>query len=210
MNKKLAILGAGGHGKVVADAALLCSDWDEISFFDDAFPAKKINGPWSISGNSNDLLITCNDFDGVIIAIGNNSLRLAKTRELIKIGARIVSIIHPQAIISPFASIGFGNVVFAGAIINVDVSVGDACIINTGAVIEHDCQLNHGVHISPNATLAGKTIIDECSWIGAASVTKELIVIGSNVVVGAGSVVIKSIANGLTVVGNPAKILIKN
>ena len=207
MNKTLAILGAGGHGKVVADAALLSNKWDEVCFFDDAYPLKKDNGHWPVIGTGKDLLLRYKEFGGIIVAIGNNKLRVIKTQELTEVGGTVVSIIHPSAIISSYASIANGCVVFAGAVINIDVSIGMASIINTRAVIEHDCQLGQAVHISPNATLAGQTVLGERSWIGAASVTKELIVIGCDVVVGAGSVIVKSVPDGVTVVGNPAKIL---
>ena len=207
MNKKLAILGSGGHGKVVADAALLNEEWSQVVFYDDAYPEKVSNGQWAISGTYDDLLNCFDQFSGVIVAMGNNNARLAKTAELQEMGAKVVSIIHPEAVVSPYASIAPGCVVFAGVVINVDAEIGSACIINTGSVIEHDCRLYDGVHISPNAALGGQTVVGECSWIGIGAMTKQLITIGSGVQVGAGSIVIKSIPDGVTVAGNPAVVL---
>lgn len=204
MDNKLAILGAGGHGKVVADAALVSGEWSSVVFFDDVFPDKSRNGDWPIVGSGNDLLQDHKKFDGIIVAIGENRVRLDKIVELQRIGAKIVSILHPRAIISPFATIAPGCAVFAGAIINVGAKISLACIINSGAVIEHDCLLHDGVHVSPNASLAGKTKIGECSWIGIGAVTRQLVTIGSDVVVGAGSVVLNSVPDGVTVIGNPA------
>lgn len=207
MSNTLAILGAGGHGKVAADAALLSGHWSDITFFDDAYPDKKNNGPWSIEGTGSDLRHNFHKFSGVVVTIGNNNIRLTALNELQQLGANIVSIIHPNAVISSYASIGKGSVIFAGAVINIDAKVGQACIINTGTVIEHDCLLYDGVHVSPNAALAGQTVVGQYSWIGIGAVTKELITIGSEVVVGAGAVVVKSIPDRVTVAGNPAKIL---
>ena len=209
MNKRLAILGAGGHGKVVADAAMLSGGWSEIVFFDVGYPSKKTNGHWSIKGRDEELLASLNEFDGVVVAIGNNELRLEKTRRLLDAGANIVSIIHPSAVISSFATIGVGSVVFSGAIVNVDAKVGMACIINSGAVIEHDCHLGGGVHASPNATLSGGSVVGDRSWIGASAVSKQLINIAADVIIGAGSVVVKNIPDGVTVIGNPAIPLLK-
>lgn len=206
MNNTLAILGAGGHGKVVADAALLTEEWSQVTFYDDAYPEKVSNGQWTISGGSDDLFSGFDQFEGVIVAIGDNKLRLAKTLELQQMGAKVVSIIHPKAVVSPYAFIASGCVVCAGALINIDAKIGQACIVNTGSVIEHDCHLHDGVHLCPNAALAGQIVIGECSWIGIGSVTKQLITIGSEVVVGAGTVIINSIPDGVTVVGNPAVI----
>jgi len=74
---RLAILGASGHGKVVADAASL-SGWGEIVFFDDAWPAVAKNGPWEVVGRSPDLLTKAAEFDGAVVAIGNNGIRMAR------------------------------------------------------------------------------------------------------------------------------------
>ena len=207
MNNTLAILGAGGHGKVVADAALLSGEWVEIFFFDDAYPDKVKNGQWDVTGTSTDLLSGHNQFAGVVVAIGDNKLRLAKTLELQIKGVRVVSIIHPRAVVSPYVSLAPGCVIFAGAVINIDARIGQACIVNTGSVVEHDCQLHDGVHLGPNAALAGRTVVGECSWIGIGAATRQLVTIGSEVVVGAGTVIVKSVPDGVTVVGNPAAIL---
>ena len=75
MTKRLAILGAGGHGKVVADAALLNKEWSQVAFYDDAYPETATNGRWEISGTSADLLNCFDQFAGVIIAIGNNKTK---------------------------------------------------------------------------------------------------------------------------------------
>ncbi|MCR8922132.1 acetyltransferase [Dasania sp. GY-MA-18] len=207
MSNKLAVIGAGGHGKVVAEVAILGGFWDEVVFFDDAYP-KVSGGRWPVVGSSERLFEQLEAFDGVIVAIGNNQLRLNKTMQLLSAGGKVVSVVHPSAVVSPYAQIDLGTVVFPGAIINADAVIGLACIINTAAVIEHDCLLHEGVHISPHATLSGQTVVGARSWLGAASVTKELVTVGSDVIVGAGAVVVKSLPSGVTAVGNPARVLV--
>src|SRR5690606_30544090 len=93
---KLAILGASGHGKVVADCAESCG-WTQIVFFDDAWPDLSINGHWPVKGNSQVLLNTYSDFDGVVVAIGNNRIRCEKSLQLKEAGAILVTLIHPSA-----------------------------------------------------------------------------------------------------------------
>lgn len=201
--KKLGILGAGGHARVVADAAEMLG-WAEISLFDDAWP-KTIKGPWPIVGSGQDLETRLAEFDGVIVAIGSNAVRLGKQRRLVQRGARIVSIIHPAAIVSRHAHLGLGSVVIAGAVINTGVETGHAVIINTAATIGHDCRLGAGVHISPGANLAGGVQIGDEAWIGVGSSVKELVSVGARSRVGAGAAVVASIADGTTVVGVPAR-----
>lgn len=201
---KLAILGASGHGKVVADTALQAG-WHEVVFFDDAWPERSHNGCWSVIGDTQALLQRLDEFQGVIVGIGNNRIRLTKTRELAAQNARLVSVVHPSAVISSHAVLGRGSVVFAGAVIQVDSQLGEACIVNTRACVDHGCRLADGVHICPGVSLAGLVEIGEASWVGIGSSVKQLVRLGSNVIVGAGAAVVCNVPDGQTVIGVPAK-----
>jgi len=202
--KRLAILGASGHGKVVADTAEL-SGWKEVVFFDDAWPRKKLNGHWSIAGDTEALLQSLATFDGVIVAIGNNRIRENKSKLLIESGAVLVSIIHPSAQISCYARIGHGSVVFAHVVVNADVVIGEATILNTACTIDHDSHLGDAVHISPGANIAGSVSIGRRTWVGIGACVCQCVDIGEDVTVGAGATVVGTVANLLTVVGTPAK-----
>jgi sugar O-acyltransferase (sialic acid O-acetyltransferase NeuD family) len=206
--KRLALLGASGHGKVVADIASALG-FTEVLFFDDAWPNSIVNGRWPVVGNTSMLIDRLNEFDGVVVAIGNCSTRWKKQEELLEAGAVLVTLIHPKAHVSPFASFGKGTVVMPGAVVNTDANVGDACIINSGATVDHDCALGHGVHIGPGAHLSGNVIVGACTWIGVGSSIRQATRIGSNVMVGAGAVVLKNVGDEQTMIGNPAVPLIK-
>lgn len=201
---RLAILGAGGHGVVVADAAL-GSGWQEIEFFDDQWPHTTKDLPWPVVGTSHHLKTNWCTFDGVCVAIGNNSLRLQFIKELMILGAPVVTIMHPRAVVSQYASIGLGSVVFAGAIVNPLTTIGLGAIINTGATVDHDCYLEDGVHLCPGVHLAGGVSIGAHSTLGIGSAVKHLITIGSNVMVGAGAAVVNNIKSNSLVVGVPAR-----
>ncbi|WP_319782063.1 acetyltransferase [Oceanisphaera sp. IT1-181] len=201
---KLAVLGASGHGKVLADMAELIG-WRNITFFDDAWPELTQNGHWSVVGNTAALLSLLSEFDGVLIGIGNNAIRLEKQAQLASSGARLISMIHPAASVSSYAHIGLGSVIMAGAVVNVDAHLGDACIINTNASVDHDCILEAGVHISPNVALAGGVKVGQGAWLGIGACVRQLISIGAGAMVGAGAVVVKTVAPKTCVVGNPAR-----
>lgn len=202
--KSLAILGASGHGKVVADCAEL-SGW-QVGFFDDAWPNKRVNGHWPILGNTADLLQRLNEFDGVLVAIGNNTIRNAKLNSLIEAGAKLPVLLHPSCVVSRYALLGAGSVVFAGAVVNVDCRMGIGAIINTGATVDHDCVLGNAVHISPGAHLAGGVSIGDHSWVGIGSSVRQQVRIGANVMVGAGAAVVADISDACVVTGVPAQV----
>ncbi|WP_299452774.1 acetyltransferase [uncultured Pigmentiphaga sp.] len=203
--KRLAILGAGGHGRVVADAAEASGDWHEIVFFDDAWPERQQSGPWPIVGNQAALLTRYSEFDGTVVGIGANRVRLANTQALLEAGAQLATVIHPRATVSRHAKVGAGSVVFAGAVVNIGAQIGRACIINTGATVDHDCLLADGVHVSPGANLAGGVSVGTCTWIGANAGIRQQISIGAHAVIGVGAVVVSHQPDGITAVGNPAR-----
>lgn len=204
MTKPLAILGASGHGKVVADAAL-DQGWPSIVFYDDAWPDLSEVGRWRIEGDSVSLLGSLPHFDSVVVGIGRNSIRISKLDELEARQVTLATVLHPHAFVSRFAEVGAGSVVFAGAAINVDSCIGRGAIINTGATVDHDCVLGEGVHISPGAHLAGGVHIGDRSWVGIGAVVKQGVSIGKDVMIGAGAAVIDDIPDGITVMGVPAR-----
>ncbi|WP_460158343.1 acetyltransferase [Pseudomonas sp. S3_E11] len=201
---RLAILGASGHGKVVADTAECCG-WQNIEFFDDAWPKARTVGNWSVVGTTNDLLARVREFDGILVAIGNNGIRRRKMDELKSSGARLPVLVHPSSIVSRYASIGPGTVVFASVVVNAFASIGEGAILNTGCSVDHDCVLGACVHISPGARLAGAVSVGDESWIGIGACVRQVLSIGANVVVGAGAAVVGNISDNMTVVGVPAR-----
>ncbi|NOR68603.1 MAG: acetyltransferase [Methylomarinum sp.] len=207
--KRLAILGASGHGKVVAEIAEL-SGWADIVFFDDACSKIKKIGIWAVLGNTTDLLDRISEFDGCIVAIGNNTIRLEKSCLIQRNKGNLVSLVHPCSIVSRLSEVGLGSVVMAGAVINPFVKLGVACVVNTIASIDHDCILGDGVHISPGVNLAGGVILGQKSWVGIGASVKQCVSIGDNVIVGAGAAVISNVPNELVVAGVPAKVISRN
>ena len=193
----LIIIGASGHGSVIADMA---KELGYSVFFWDDDATQSIEGynvykrEYNISLNSR-----------LIIGIGSNKIREAISLQYPR--ESYMSLFHKEAIISNKTKIATGTVVLAGAIINCGTSIGEHCILNTGAVVDHDCVLGKYVHISPNATLCGNVIIGSGTWIGAGATVIQGIKIGENVTVGAGAVIINDIPNNATVVGNPGKII---
>lgn len=194
--KRLVIIGASGHGKVVADIAVR-NGYEEIVFLDDEEDVRECAG-FLVIGK------TCEagKMDGdKIVAIGN-----PKIRERIQEGLTdVVTLIHPDAAISRRVTIGTGSVVMAGAVINSDAVIGKGCIINTGASVDHDCKIEDFAHISVGAHVAGTCCISRRTWIGAGATVSNNVNICGDCMIGAGAVVIKDIDKPGTYVGSPAR-----
>lgn len=201
--KRLAILGASGHGKVLADIAESC-DWSEVVFFDDAWPSVSTNGNWAVAGASETLEGRLREFSGAIVAIGNNAIRAEKLEWLAGLAAPLITLIHPSAIISQYAHLGVGTVVMPSVVVNASASIGDGAILNTGCSVDHDCVIGSCAHISPGARLAGGVRVGNQSWIGIGASVKQFVTIGHNVTVGAGAAVVSSLPDGSAAVGVPA------
>ena len=194
--KRLVIIGASGHGKVIADIAIR-NGYEDIVFLDDDQNIKECAG-FPVVGKTTEGVKMAGD---KIVAIGN-----AKTRERIQAELNdVVTLIHPNAVISRRVTIGKGTVVMAGAVINSDAVIGDGCIINTGSSVDHDCRIEHYCHISVGAHVAGTCAIGARTWIGAGTTISNNVNICGDCIIGAGAVVVKNIRETGTYVGVPAR-----
>ncbi|WP_019908918.1 acetyltransferase [Paenibacillus sp. HW567] len=201
----LLILGAGGHGKVVAETAMLTRQWDRIAFLDNNNNLNNLMGI-PIIGCFETYVDHVKSYSHAIVALGNNITRLIWMAKLEKAGFEIPVIIHPSSIISRFCEIESGSVVLAGVVVNANTSIANGCILNTSSTIDHDCIIGKGVHISPGVNVAGTVSIKDFSWLGIGSKIANNVTIGSSVIVAAGAVVISDIPDNVMVAGVPAKI----
>ena len=187
------IIGASGHGKVIADIAAK-NGYEDIVFLDDNERITECAG-FPVIGKT----AQAPNIDGdKIVAIGN-----AKIRERIQNQIETITLIHPDAVISRRVKIGQGSVVMAGTVINSDVVIGRGCIVNTCASIDHDCKIGDYVHVSVGTHVAGTCEIGKGTWIGAGAVVSNNVKICGDCMVGAGAVVIKDIREVGTYVGVP-------
>ena len=199
MFKEIIIVGAGGHGKVIADIIEKSGD-KVIGFLDDNTDRTEIMG-YPVLGKTQD----CEKYADkeFFIAIGNNVMRKNIVNKYADI--KYYTAIHPMAIIAREVQIGEGTCVMAGAIINSSTAIGSHCIVNSGSVVEHDNRIGDFVHLSPGAILCGTVFVGECTHIGAGAVIKNNITIAPNSVIGAGAAVVSNINYEGVYVGVPAK-----
>jgi len=204
--KRLAVLGASGHGKVIAEIAL-SRDWDSVDFYDDAFPDNASLDGYPVYGCLDKLLEKSNSYDGFHVTIGDNRTRLSILNQLLELNLPCPNIIAHSAVVSKSASLGFGISIMANVVVNAKTILGDGVILNTSCSVDHDCNIASGAHISPGAHLAGDVSVGICSWVGIGSAIIQGKVIGDNSIIGAVSAVTSNIPSGVTAVGIPSKII---
>ncbi|SFZ78876.1 acetyltransferase [Chitinimonas taiwanensis] len=202
---RILLVGAGGHGKVVADALQLSAEADQLYFVDDreSLSGHVLLGVQVLGSLSANL--SSGDF--VHVAIGQNLVR----RRIIE-GIRsdqLRTVLHPSALVSRYAKVGSGSFVAAGAVLAPCSALGVGVIVNHGAVVDHDCYVGDYCHVAPLASLAGGVRLEPGVLVGAGARILPGINIGADAVIGAGAVVRQDVASGDTVVGVPARRVFK-
>jgi UDP-N-acetylbacillosamine N-acetyltransferase len=199
------VYGAGGHGKVVYDALIGSGVVPQAEFFDDHLTPGTVVLDSIVRGGFPEPLESAEcQRAGIALGVGDNQVRARIARRCAEAGFILLRVIHPRAVVSPFAQVAEGAVVLAGAIVNPSAHVGRGAIINSGAVVEHDVQIGDFSHVSPNATLGGGVIIGANAWIGLGAKILPGLEVGEGAVIGAGAVVTKSIPPHVTAFGVPA------
>ena len=209
IDRRLLLIGGGGHCKSVLDCVLSTGVFKSIGIVD-CNPSVSALGI-KVIGNDDELLRLKNDgwTDAFISvgSIGSTALRRRLYQRIKELGFTVPTIIDPSVILGRAIKIGEGVFIGKRAIINTGSSIGDCAIINTGVIIEHDCQIGAFAHISPGGILCGQVVIGDDSHIGAGTVVRQGISIGYCSLIGAGSVVVKDIPDNIKAYGNPCKVV---
>lgn len=158
MNLRLVILGSGGYGHTVEDVAIQLGY--DCLFLDDSIADHPLSSYYNYIDSDTEF----------IPAFGNNAFRLEWIEKLESSNAKLATLVHPTAYISPRASVAHGTVILSNAVINTSVRVEKGCIINLGAIIDHGCVIEEGVHICIGAIVKGDNRVERLMKIEAGEV----------------------------------------
>ncbi len=208
--KEIAIIGAGGHGRVVLDIIRSAGQYKPIGFIDNNSQlwGKYVDGIQVVGDFSKieELADSHNDF-GAIVAIGDCRIRRSFAEMLSSANVELINAIHPSANIASTATLGKNIVIAAGVVVCAHCQIGNSVILNTGCIVDHESIIANSAHICPGAKLAGRVIVESGAFVGIGATIIQNLRIGTDAVVGAGAVVIKDVPPDVTVVGVPAKIV---
>ncbi len=205
--KRLVILGASGHAKVIVGMLEEMGTWEIAGCTSGGGNDGELLGYPVLGGD--DILPKLRD-SGIrhaFVAIGDNWLRRRVSERVRQAGFALTNVVSPKAIVHPRVQLGCGVAVMAGAVIQVDSVLGDGVIVNTGATVDHDCRIGSYAHLAPGVNLAGNVEIGEGTLLGVGSCVVPRIRVGSWAVVGAGAAVIEDVPDAVTVVGVPARVI---
>lgn len=208
---RVLIIGAGGHGKTVADALQQAHQAGAaaapIGFLDDD---ERLHGrqiaELPVLGALGQMSFIAHD--GVVVALGDNARRREVFERLACAEARLVTVRHPSAVIGAGVHVGEGAVILAGVVVNRDTRIGRNTILNTSCSVDHDCVVADHVHVAPGAHIGGEVVIDCEALIGLGAVVLPQCRIGAKAIVGAAACVTRSVPAEATVVGIPARPLV--
>jgi len=204
-DKRVCLLGAGGHAKVIIDILERMGRYRIHGLFDNnqALWGQSLLGYTIIGGEAAQKEWT----SLLIISIGDNRIRDRLACALRQEHASFAKAIHPGASISRDVRIGDGSVVMAGVVLNADTRIHEHVIVNTSASVDHDCVIQDAVHIAPGAHLCGGVAVGKRSLVGAGATVIPNISIGCDVVIGAGATVVEDVPDRVMVLGTPARIV---
>jgi sugar O-acyltransferase (sialic acid O-acetyltransferase NeuD family) len=207
---QILIIGAGGHGQVVADIFACMRetlpDLQVAGYLDDAADLHgKVLGGIPVLGPLSRLSEI--PHDAVILAIGDNRIRAMLFDHLRNTEEHFITARHPKSVIAANVDIGLGCMICAGVIVNTGAKVGDNVILNTGCTVDHHNHVESHVHVAPGAHLGGDVAVGEGVLIGLGAGVMPRCKIGRWTVVGAGAIVHRNLPDSITVAGVPARVV---
>jgi sugar O-acyltransferase (sialic acid O-acetyltransferase NeuD family) len=195
---RLLVIGAGGHAKVVVDAAQAAGH-GIAGIVGQPTDAPTLLGHRIITNGE------APESDGFIVAIGDNAMRARYFAEYSAQGLVPATVVHPSAILGADVTLGAGTFIAAGVVVNAGTNIGADSILNTGCTVDHDCQIGAHSHIGPQVALCGGVSLGEGALVGVGACASPGVSVGAWGTIGAGAAVVDDLPARSVCVGVPAR-----
>lgn len=207
--KKILIVGAGGFGREllqwIKDINAEKTTWEIGGFLDDNLQALDgVEIDYPVVGTISDW--QPKDDEVFALAMGKPQLKRMVVEKLKSRGAHFAAVIHPTALVSPFAHYGEGLVMFPYSKLSCNSTVGDFVSILT-TPIGHDNEIGDYTMISGGCNIVRNVKIGKDVFVAAGVCIAQDVVVKDGAYIGLGSVVLKDVKAGTKVFGNPARII---
>ncbi len=167
--RRILIVGAGGHGRSVAEVVLLAGSFQIAGFLDDDYGVKTRVWEYPVFGPVDELGQYTGVADAVVVAVGNNRVRERVFCMVKETGLDMPVVVHPAAFVSPRAVVGEGSCVMAGAVVGTEAALGCGCVVNVNASVDHHCRLDDFAHLGVGVQLSGGVHVGRSAWMQAGS-----------------------------------------
>lgn len=205
--KKVVLIGAGGHARVLLDILLGRGEVEVLGLLDhdsSRWGTSLLGCP--ILGGDGELgVYGATDFVVAVGSLGDTGLRRRLWQRGLDAGLEPLTVVAPSAVVSRWAEIGRGAQIMPAAVVNAGAQIGEGVIINSATLVEHDCSIGDFCHVASGAVLAGGVVLESDVHIGAGAVVRQGIRLGAGSLAGAAAAVVKDVPAGARVAGVPAK-----
>lgn len=210
--RKIVLLGAGGFAREVLDIFDACNkvgqEYEVLGYI--------VESQYGTPGtfvNDKPVLGDFDWFDGhaeevyAVCAVGAPEVRLHLVKRAKERGVSFCSVIHPNAILTRWVTIGEGVVITAGCILTNQINIGNHVHLNLDCTIGHDVVIDDFVTLAPGVHISGRVMLSTGCYIGTGANIIDNLRIGEWAIVGAGSTIVRHVPANTTVIGVPGKII---
>ncbi|HMS12971.1 MAG TPA: acetyltransferase [Microthrixaceae bacterium] len=204
---RLRIVGCGGHGRELLDAAAAAGTFEMLGFVADEPPPP---GPMRDRleargvGSVGPLDALRSGGGQYIIGIGSCAARRRIDGLATSWSCEAALLVHPRATIGTQNRLAPGVYVAPGAVVTTNVTIGRHTHLNVGVAVQHDTVVGDYVTFSPGVLVNGDVTIGNDVFFGSGAIVTRGVTIGDGATVGAGAVVLCDVAPGARVWGVPA------
>lgn len=175
------MVGAGGFGRVVHEHISLKYN---CAFIDDGIKIGTIIDGVEVIGTTHDLKKLRENYDNLLVTIGNNTVRESIYNNSSKWGYFFPNLVHKSAFISKHAKIGHGCIVLNNAVIQSGASIGNGVIISPGVEIHHDSSIGDNALIYTNTVVRSLARVGKRAHIGSTlTISNEVIIPDDGVII---------------------------
>lgn len=206
--KRLAIIGSGDLGQIIAYQAISNSQMKLFGFFDDFQTVNSRTGLGVVRGSTEDVIkfYENGEFDYLMVGVGYNHFNFRKLIfEQFKPYIPYANVIHTSSYIDPSVSLGTGILIHPGCVLDQRVQIEDNVILNTSCCLAHDSTIGDHSFLSPSVSIAGFVSIGKACNLGINTTIIDNIKIADEIQTGGGTVVISNLQTKGLYVGNPAR-----
>jgi sugar O-acyltransferase (sialic acid O-acetyltransferase NeuD family) len=208
LSEPVIIIGAGGHGKVVADTLQACGA--RVLGFTDISQDKQGGIVLGLRVLGTDEVLSAYQSAGILLANGIGSIDVPDLRRRVfearrSAAYRFITVVHPRAIVATSVVLEEGAQIMAGAVVQAGAVIGADAIVNTGALVDHDCNVGAHCHLAPGCVLSGGVRLGAGTHVGTGACIVQNVTLGFGCMVAAGAVVVGNHDSGARLAGVPAK-----